>query len=64
MHVLLGSRSKEKGEAAVKELKSRNLPGRVELVQVDVADEKSITAAAQHVQDRYGKYGHLITLDF
>lgn len=56
MHVLLGSRSVEKGEAAVEELKSRNLPGKVELVQVDVADEKSIVAAAQHVQDRHGRY--------
>jgi NAD(P)-dependent dehydrogenase (short-subunit alcohol dehydrogenase family) len=55
MHVLLGSRTVEKGEAAVKELQSRNLTGSVELIQIDVADEASITAAAKKVDAEHGR---------
>lgn len=55
-HVVLGSRSAEKGEAAVKELESRNLPGSVELVQLDVANEDSISAAVEQVQRKHGRY--------
>lgn len=55
-HVLLGSRSAEKGEAAVKDLQSRNQPGTVELLQVDVANEESIIAAAKEVESKHGRY--------
>ncbi|GAW25000.1 hypothetical protein ANO14919_145980 [Xylariales sp. No.14919] len=47
IHVLLGVRSNEKGQAALAELQSRNLPGTVELLQLDVADESSVAAAAK-----------------
>lgn len=53
--VLVGSRSLEKGEAAVKELKSRNLPGSVDLVQIDVDNDDSIFAAAKEVERKYGR---------
>lgn len=58
-HVLLGSRSVEKGEAAVKELKSRKQPGTVELLQLDVASGESITAAAKRVESEHGRYRRL-----
>ena len=55
-HVLLGSRSVEKGEAAIKELQSRKQPGTVELLQLDVASGESITAAAKSVESKHGRY--------
>lgn len=54
-HVLLGSRSLEKGEAAVKELQSRHPAGVVELIQVDVSDQDSIAAAAKHIENTHGR---------
>ncbi|KAF1841643.1 NAD(P)-binding protein [Cucurbitaria berberidis CBS 394.84] len=58
--VLLGSRSQEKGEAAVQELKKRSLPGTVELVQVDVSDEQSIAKAAGEVEEKYSRIDALV----
>jgi NAD(P)-dependent dehydrogenase (short-subunit alcohol dehydrogenase family) len=55
-HVLLGSRSAEKGEAAVKDLQSRKQPGTVELVQLDVTSDDSVSAAAKTVESNYGRY--------
>jgi len=55
-HILLGSRSIEKGERAVKELQSQHLSGTVELVQVDVSSEDSVAAAAKAVESEHGKY--------
>ena len=55
-YILLGSRSLEKGEAAVKDLQSRNQPGTVELLHIDVASEESITAAAKEVESKHGRY--------
>ncbi len=37
------------------ELLSRNLPGAVDLIQVDVSEEKSIEAAAEEVRSKYGR---------
>ncbi|KAJ4292721.1 hypothetical protein N0V90_009384 [Kalmusia sp. IMI 367209] len=59
-HILVGSRSIEKGEAAVKDLQSRNLPGIVDLVQIDVSDEDSILAAANQVEATYGRLDALV----
>jgi NAD(P)-dependent dehydrogenase (short-subunit alcohol dehydrogenase family) len=55
-YILLGSRSAEKGAAAVKELQSTNQPGTVELLQVDVSSEESIIAAAKSVESKHGRY--------
>jgi NAD(P)-dependent dehydrogenase (short-subunit alcohol dehydrogenase family) len=65
-HILLGSRSAEKGEAAIKDLQSREQPGTVELLQVDVAIEESITAAAKWVESKHGRYAqlNLVILNF
>ena len=57
-HVLLGSRSVQKGEAALKELQSQKLPGTVELLQIDVSSEDSIIAAAKKVESNHGRYVH------
>lgn len=59
-HVLLGSRSVEKGEAAVKDLQARNLPGTVELLQLDVTSEDSITRAAETVARTHGRLDALV----
>ncbi|KAK5636273.1 hypothetical protein RRF57_011985 [Xylaria bambusicola] len=59
-HVLLSARSAEKGQAAVAELKSRNLPGTVELLKLDVADERSIIAAAKLVEAEHGRLDALV----
>jgi NAD(P)-dependent dehydrogenase (short-subunit alcohol dehydrogenase family) len=58
-HVILCSRSISKGEAALKELQARNLPGSAELLQLDVTDEDSIAAAAKTVEATHGRYVHL-----
>ena len=55
-HVILGSRSVERGEAAVRDLQSRKLPGTVELLQLDVASDESISAAAKTVESKLGRY--------
>ncbi len=62
-HILLGSRSIAKGETAVKDLQSRKLPGTVELLQIDVTNEESITAAATSVESKYGRYVHFSISD-
>jgi NAD(P)-dependent dehydrogenase (short-subunit alcohol dehydrogenase family) len=55
-YVLLGSRSFEKGEAAVKDLQFRYQPGTVELLQIDVTSEESIANAAKTVESEHGRY--------
>ena len=59
-HVLLGSRSPEKGNAALKELQSRNLPGSIELIVIDVTDDESIEQAAAAVLNSLGKLDILV----
>lgn len=59
-HVLLGSRSPEKGNAAVKVLQSRSLPGSVELIVIDVTSDESIEGAATTVQNNHGKLDILV----
>jgi NAD(P)-dependent dehydrogenase (short-subunit alcohol dehydrogenase family) len=58
--VILCSRSVSKGEAALKDLQARNLPGSVELLQLDVTDEKSIAAAAKKVEETHGRLDALV----
>ncbi|KAL8835047.1 MAG: hypothetical protein Q9170_003475 [Blastenia crenularia] len=59
-HVLLGSRSIEKGETAIKELQSEQPKGTVELIQVDVTSEDSVAAAAKTVEKKHGKLDALV----
>jgi len=59
-HILIGARSTTKGEAAIKELQSKNHPGTCELVQLDQTDDASIAAAAAHVEATHGRLDVLI----
>ncbi|KAF2718659.1 NAD(P)-binding protein [Polychaeton citri CBS 116435] len=59
-HVLLGSRSKDKGETALKTLQSQSHPGSIELLQLDVANEDSIKAAAESVEGNHGRLDALV----
>ena len=54
-HVILGSRSAEKGATALKDLQSQGLPGAVELLQIDVSSEDSIASAVQEVESRHDR---------
>jgi NAD(P)-dependent dehydrogenase (short-subunit alcohol dehydrogenase family) len=58
--ILLGSRSLEKGEAAVKLLQERGLPGKVQVLQIDVNSEASITNAQKIVEEKYSRLDALI----
>ena len=53
-HVLLGSRSTEKGQAAIDRLRSYALPGTVELVQIDVTEDKTIVRAGKDAESDHG----------
>lgn len=53
-HVLLGSRSLEKGQAALERLQSYGLPGTVELVQIDVTEDSTIVRAGKDAESSYG----------
>lgn len=54
-HVIVGSRSVDKGEKAVQGLRSRNQPGTVEMVQLNVNERESIEAAAKKVEKDHGR---------
>ena len=54
-HVLFGSQSIEKGETAVRDLLAQDCLGKVELVELDVAIEESISAAAKSIESRHGR---------
>ncbi|KAK6206392.1 short-chain dehydrogenase [Colletotrichum tabaci] len=55
-HIILGSRSADKGEAAITQLKTEfpSTISSLELIQVDVADDDSILKAFQTVKDKHG----------
>lgn len=58
-YVFLGSRTKERGVAAVEKLKSEGLEN-VQLVQIDVTDKDSIESAAEVVKEKFGKLDILV----
>ncbi|KUI68525.1 3-keto-steroid reductase [Cytospora mali] len=61
-HILLGCRSVEKGEKALKDIQSEygNLKGTISVLQIDVTEKSSIEAAKQHIEQQYGKLDILI----
>ena len=59
-HVLVCSRSIDKGKAAVSELQSKGYEGTCELLQLDQTDDESIAAAAKFVETTYGRLDVLI----
>ena len=46
-HVILGSRSVERGSVALEDLQSRDLSGSIELLQIDSTSDESISTAAK-----------------
>ncbi|KAK7188878.1 hypothetical protein DPSP01_007701 [Paraphaeosphaeria sporulosa] len=59
-HVLVGSRSTRKGALALKDLQSRNYPGTVELLPLDVTDDNTISDVASTVESQHGKLDILV----
>lgn len=61
-HVLLGARSREKGEAATDQLRKEIFvsPSSIEFVQVDILSNESIREAFQTVEAKYGVLDVLI----
>ncbi|KAH8785760.1 putative short chain dehydrogenase/reductase [Diaporthe sp. PMI_573] len=61
-HVLLGTRSLEKGQKALKEAiaADSSLEGRIELIQINVIDMGSIEAAKKEVERKFGKLDVLV----
>lgn len=59
-HVIIGSRSVEKGQKALSDLQSQNMKGSLSLLQLDVTDPKSISDAAAKVQKDFGRLDVLI----
>ncbi|KAJ0339571.1 hypothetical protein COL922a_004300 [Colletotrichum nupharicola] len=61
-HVLLGSRSTEKGAAAAAQLRA-DVPfttSTLEVVQIDVDSDKSISSAFELVQSKHGRLDYLV----
>lgn len=59
-HVIMGSRSSEKGNAAVGIVKSGGIKGSISTIQLDVKDESSIAAAVKMVEKDHGRLDVLI----
>ncbi|KAF1954874.1 NAD(P)-binding protein [Byssothecium circinans] len=59
-HVLMGVRNLTKGTTCLKELQSRNPPGTLALIELDVTIDDSITAAVEKIESDYGRLDVLI----
>ncbi|KAI1480824.1 putative short chain dehydrogenase/reductase [Daldinia eschscholtzii] len=62
-HVLLGSRSLEKGHKALEELRAargNSLQGPISVIQLDVTDRNSTNAAKKQIEDQFGRLDVLI----
>lgn len=59
MHILLGSRDRARGQAAVDTLKAEGLE-HVELVELDVNNQQTIDTAAADIEQRFGRLDVLI----
>lgn len=59
-HVILASRSPEKGAAASKEIQAAGIKGAISTITLDVTDEKSIAAATQKIETDHGRLDVLI----
>ncbi|KAF2143182.1 uncharacterized protein K452DRAFT_286017 [Aplosporella prunicola CBS 121167] len=59
-HVLLGSRSAERGRDAVTQLEGLPIAGTVEAIQIDVTSHDSINAAVEHVKKVHSRLDCLV----
>ncbi|KAK1594593.1 short chain dehydrogenase [Colletotrichum navitas] len=53
-HVIVGSRSQERGIKAVEEVRARNPAGTVSLLQLDITSDDSIKAAVESITTEFG----------
>ncbi|XXG96255.1 hypothetical protein Hte_002536 [Hypoxylon texense] len=63
LHVILGSRSLEKGQQALSNMQreqSDSPKGAISVIQIDVTDQKSIQAAKDEIETQFGKLDALI----
>jgi NAD(P)-dependent dehydrogenase (short-subunit alcohol dehydrogenase family) len=58
IHILVGARDRARGEEAVRKLATQSVEAT--LVQLDVTDEKSISQAAQSIEETFGKLDILV----
>jgi len=58
-HVILASRSPEKGNAASEEIKAAGIKGEISTIELDVTNQSSIAAAAKRIE---ADHGHLDVL--
>lgn len=58
VHVLMGARDRERGEAAVANLRDQGLD--VELIQIDVTSQESVDKAAAWIERRHGHLDILV----
>lgn len=58
MHVLVGARDAERGEAAIAQLQSEGISA--EYIPIDLTKTETIQAAAQTIGERYGKLDVLV----
>ncbi|RFU25370.1 hypothetical protein B7463_g10965, partial [Scytalidium lignicola] len=59
-HVIMGSRSLEKGQKALADIQSQNPSSSISLVQIDITSDSSIASAVQEVKAKYGRLDVLI----
>ncbi|KAG0645447.1 Short-chain dehydrogenase reductase tropE [Hyphodiscus hymeniophilus] len=59
-HVIIGCRSAEKGQKALSDLQSSSPVSPLSMVQLDVTDTASITAAAAKIKEEFGRLDVLI----
>ncbi|KAK4695750.1 hypothetical protein P7C71_g2053, partial [Lecanoromycetidae sp. Uapishka_2] len=59
-HVIIGSRSLEKGQAALAKIQNRNIAGSISLVQLDITSDESINAAGKGIASKWDHLDILI----
>jgi NAD(P)-dependent dehydrogenase (short-subunit alcohol dehydrogenase family) len=59
-HVIMGSRSLEKGQKALSSIESLKHAGSISLVRLDIDSDESIAAAVKEVESKFGKLDVLI----
>ncbi len=59
-HVIMASRSFDKGEKALSSIQSSNPAGTLSLVQLDITSDESIAAAVKEVETQHGRLDVLI----
>lgn len=59
-HILLGARSQQRGTAALKDLQSRNLPGSIEFIHLDLQDDAHIAHTTALISQKHGRLDVLI----